>query len=124
MRLADFGWLMTGVVLNSLAQLALKMATGTTGVIEGTRRGVWVASQQLAASLAFWLALTAYGLSVAAWVIGLSRVPVSQAYPVLSVGYIITALLALIVLGESIGPARWAGIGLIIAGVLLVSRSH
>ena len=124
MRLADFSWLMTGVVLNSFAQLGLKMATQTTGVIEGTRRGMWLAGQQLATSVAFWLALTAYGLSVAVWVVGLSRTPVSQAYPVLSVGYIIAALLAWIVLGESVSLARWGGIALIIAGVLLVSRSH
>jgi len=124
MRLADFSWLMSGVVLNSLAQLALKAATQTTGAIEGTRRGLWLASQQLTTSVAFWLALACYGLSVAVWVVGLSRLPVSQAYPVLSVGYIITALLAWITLGESVSLARWSGIGLIIAGVVLVSRSH
>jgi uncharacterized membrane protein len=45
----------------------------------------------------------------------------SQAYPVLSIGYIIAALLAWGVLGETISLARWAGIGLIIAGVMLVS---
>ena len=124
MRLTDFGWLLSGVVLNSCAQLGLKMATGTTGVIAGTRQGLWLAGQQLAANAAFWLALTCYGLSVIVWVVGLSRVPVSQAYPILSLGYIIAALLAYIVLGEAVGLARWAGIGLIIAGVLLVSRSQ
>jgi multidrug transporter EmrE-like cation transporter len=123
MRPADFGWLMSGVVLNSFAQLGLKMATQATGAIEGTPRGVWVASQQLATSVAFWLALTAYGLSVAVWMVGLSRLPVSQAYPVLSLGYIIAALLAWAMLGESINVTRWAGIGLIIAGVCFVSRS-
>jgi len=125
MKLADFGWLLSGAALNSLAQLGLKMATTTTtGPIEGTGRGMWLASQQLATSLAFWLALASYGMSVVVWIVGLSRLPVSQAYPVLSVGYIITALLAWITLHESIGLARWVGIGLIIAGVLIVSRSQ
>jgi multidrug transporter EmrE-like cation transporter len=124
MKLADFGWLLSGVALNSLAQLGLKMATTTTGPIEGTGRGLWLAGQQLATSLAFWLALAAYGMSVMVWIVGLSRLPVSQAYPVLSVGYIITALLAWITLHESITLTRWAGIGLIIAGVLLISRSQ
>ena len=123
MRPADLGWLMSGVVLNSFAQLGLKMATQCTGVIEGTPRGMWIAGHQLATSVAFWLALTAYGLSVAAWVVGLSRLPVSQAYPVLSLGYIIAALLAWAMLGESINVTRWAGIGLIIVGVFFVSRS-
>ena len=124
MRIADLGWLLTGVALNSVAQLGLKTATRTTGVIDGTPDAMWVAGQQLATSLALWIALTCYGLSVAAWIVGLSRVPVSQAYPILSVGYIVTALLAWITLGESVTAARWAGIGLIVVGVLLVARSQ
>ena len=124
MRVADLGWLLTGVALNSFAQLGLKAATRTTGVIEGSPGALWLAGRELAAVFAFWLALTCYVISVFVWIVGLSRVPVSQAYPVLSVGYIITALLACMILGESITVERWAGIGLIIAGVLLVSRSH
>jgi len=123
MKFTDFGWLLSGVVLNSFAQLGLKMATNTTGAIAGTQQGMWLAAQQLAASVAFWLALTCYVLSVAVWVVGLSRLPVSQAYPVLSLGYILAAVLAWIVLGETVSLARWSGIGLIVAGVLLVSRS-
>ena len=124
MRIADLSWLLTGVALNSFAQLGLKTATRTTGVIEGTPGAIGLAGQQLAMSFAFWLALTCYALSVVVWIVGLSRVPVSQAYPVLSVGYILTALLAWLTLGESVTAVRWAGIGLIIVGVLLVSRSH
>jgi multidrug transporter EmrE-like cation transporter len=121
MRLADFGWLMTGVTLNAVAQLALKNATGTTGAIDGTRQGLWTAAQQLTANVSFWLALLAYAISVAVWIVGLSRVPVSQAYPVLSVGYVITALLAWMLFGETVSVERWAGIGLIMVGVILVS---
>jgi drug/metabolite transporter (DMT)-like permease len=124
MRVADFGWLLGGVVLNALAQLGLKVATETTGVIDGSWRGLNLAAQQLAGSAAFWLALAAYGISVGVWIVGLSRLPLSQAYPVLSVGYIIAALLAWFVLGETISLERWAGIGLIIAGVLLVSGTR
>jgi multidrug transporter EmrE-like cation transporter len=124
MKAADLGWLLAGVMLNALAQLGLKTATASTGVISGSWRAVRIAGQQLAANGAFWLALAAYGVSVAVWTIGLSRLPVSQAYPVLSVGYIVTALLAWAFLGETISLARWSGIGLIVAGVLLVSRSH
>ncbi len=124
MRLTDFCWLMTGVLLNALAQLGLKWATGSTGVIEGSWRSFWNAGQQLAGNLYFWLALVAYGISVMVWIVGLSRLPVSQAYPVLSVGYVIAAFLAWMLFGETIGFERWAGIGLIICGVVLVSRSH
>lgn len=124
MKLADFGWLLGGVALNSFAQLGLKMATAATGPIASTGRAMRIAGQQLASTAVFWLALTCYALSVALWVVGLSRLPVSQAYPVLSLGYLITALLAWAILHETISVTRWTGIGLIIAGVLLVARSH
>ena len=121
MKVADFGWLLMGVILNALAQLGLKMATATTGAIEGNWRGMNLAARDLSASPAFWLALAAYGVSVVVWIVGLSRLPLSQAYPVLSIGYIIAALLAWGILGETISVARWTGIALIIAGVLLVT---
>lgn len=53
----------------------------------------------------------------------LSRANVSLVLPLTAIDYIVVALLAQAVLGEAVTPARWAGIGLIAAGVLLVSRS-
>lgn len=124
MRLVDFGWLMAGVILNACAQLGLKSATTRTGAIEGNWQDFWNAGQQLLGNASLWLALGAYGVSVLVWIVGLSRLPVSQAYPVLSVGYVITALLAWFLFGEVVSFARWAGIALIIAGVVLVSRAN
>jgi multidrug transporter EmrE-like cation transporter len=123
MRVTDFGWLLLGVALNAAAQLGLKAATRATGVIRVDGAGLWRSGMELAANTPFWLALCAYGVSVLVWTIGLSRVPVSQAYPVLSLGYIVTALAAWITLGEIISPTRWVGIGVIMVGVWLVVRS-
>jgi drug/metabolite transporter (DMT)-like permease len=53
----------------------------------------------------------------------LSRAEVSQLLPLTALDYIVVALLAHWLLGESVTPARWAGIGLIVAGVALVSRT-
>ena len=53
----------------------------------------------------------------------LSRADVSQLLPMTALDYIVVALLAQWVLGEIITPARWAGIGLIVIGVALVSRT-
>jgi multidrug transporter EmrE-like cation transporter len=123
MRVTDGGWLLLGVALNAAAQLGLKAATRATGVISIDGAGLWRSGVTLAASTPFWLAICAYGMSVIVWTIGLSRVPVSQAYPVLSLGYIVTALAAWFMLGEAIPPTRWLGIGVIMAGVWLVVRS-
>jgi drug/metabolite transporter (DMT)-like permease len=53
----------------------------------------------------------------------LSRADVSKILPMTAVDYIVVAILAQVVLGELVTPGRWAGIGLIVAGVYLVSRT-
>jgi drug/metabolite transporter (DMT)-like permease len=70
-----------------------------------------------------WAALGCYGLSVIVWVVGLSRVPVSQAYPLLSLGYVINVGLAWWLLGETPNAMRVAGIAVIVFGVVLVAKS-
>ncbi|MCP4924144.1 MAG: 4-amino-4-deoxy-L-arabinose transferase, partial [bacterium] len=47
--------------------------------------------------------LTCYVLSVAIWIMALSRVEVSFAYPILSVGYVVVALAGFFFLEESLG---------------------
>jgi drug/metabolite transporter (DMT)-like permease len=53
----------------------------------------------------------------------LSRADVSLVLPMTAVDYIVVALLAQALLGEVVTPGRWAGIGLIVIGVALVSRT-
>jgi drug/metabolite transporter (DMT)-like permease len=78
---------------------------------------------ELIAVPSLWFALSAYGLSVVVWLVGLSWVPVSQAYPLLSMGYVINIGLAWWLLGEVPNAQRVIGIGIIVAGVVLVARS-
>jgi len=54
----------------------------------------------------------------------LSRADVSLVLPLTAVDYIVVAVLAQYMLGETVTPARWAGMGLIVAGVGLLSRTH
>jgi drug/metabolite transporter (DMT)-like permease len=122
-KLVDFSFLFCGVVLNAFAQLGLKAATRVTGPLatgDGTfvRRGL-----ELLAVPSLWLAVGAYGLSLLVWIVGLSRVPVSQAYPMLSLGYVLNIGLAWWLLGELPNLQRVAGVGVILFGVVLVARS-
>jgi multidrug transporter EmrE-like cation transporter len=61
-------------------------------------------------------------LSVVIWIGALSRTPVSVAYPMLSIGYIVNALAAWYLFSEVLTPTRIAGIAVIIVGVVLVTR--
>jgi drug/metabolite transporter (DMT)-like permease len=53
----------------------------------------------------------------------LSRADVSLVLPLTAVDYIVVAFLAQYMLGEVVTPIRWAGMGLIVAGVGLLSRT-
>jgi multidrug transporter EmrE-like cation transporter len=50
-------------------------------------------------------------------------VQVSIAYPMLSIGYVLNAVAAWYLFGESVSPMRLAGIGIIVVGVYIVARS-
>jgi drug/metabolite transporter (DMT)-like permease len=123
LRLTDFSILFCGVLLNALAQLGLKAATRVSGPLIPSDAGIWSRSLTLLTVPSLWFALCAYGLSVIVWLVGLSRVPVSQAYPLLSLGYVINIGLAWWLLGEVPNVQRVAGIGVIVLGVVMVARS-
>ncbi|HKT71648.1 MAG TPA: EamA family transporter [Steroidobacteraceae bacterium] len=123
MKMTDFAVLFTGVLLNALAQLGLKAATRVTGPLLAADGATLERARQLASVPSLWLALGAYGISVVVWIVGLSRVPVGQAYPMLSLGYVINLGLAWWLLGEVPTTQRIVGVAIIIAGVVVVTRS-
>ena len=123
MRPIDFAVLSFGVLLNAFAQLGLKAATRVTGPLIVPGGGTWNRALELLTVPSLWFALSAYGLSVVVWLVGLSRVPVSQAYPMLSMGYVINIGLAYWLLNEVPTAQRVIGIAVIVVGVVLVARS-
>jgi drug/metabolite transporter (DMT)-like permease len=123
MTLSDFSILFCGVLLNALAQLGLKAATNATGPLVAVHGALLRRSLELLSVPWLWAALGCYGLSVVVWLVGLSRVPVSQAYPLLSLGYVINVGLAWWLLAEVPNVQRVLGIAVIVGGVVLVARS-
>jgi multidrug transporter EmrE-like cation transporter len=115
--------LITGVLLNAAAQLLLKGGTNRLGVIT-LNADNWAPMLVRMASEGYFITGAAfYAVSLVVWIVGLSRVPVSVAYPMLSIGYIVNALAAHYLFGEAVTTARWLGIGFIVVGVYLVARS-
>lgn len=123
MSAVTFALLMTGVLLNAAAQLLLKAGTNAVGRFEFTAANVLPVGMKLALEPHIAGGLACYVVSVAVWIVGLSRVPVSIAYPMLSVGYIVNALAAWYLFGESLTAQKLAGIAFIVCGVFLVARS-
>ena len=67
--------------------------------------------------------LVAFGLSSVFWLVVLSRMELSLVYPMVSVAYVIVALISWYFFKENLSVLRWAGIAAIIFGVILISRS-
>ena len=123
MNATSFSLLMTGVLLNAGAQLLLKAGTNSVGVFEFSRDNLVPVGWRLATEPHIVGGLACYVISVVVWVLALSRVEVSIAYPLLSIGYVVNAIAAWYLFGEAVTPMRLAGIGIIIVGVCLVARS-
>ena len=123
MNAITFSLLMTGVLLNAGAQLLLKAGTNSVGVFEFSRDNILPVGWKLATEPHIVGGLGCYVISVVIWVMALSRVEVSIAYPLLSVGYVVNALAAWYLFGEAVTPMRLTGIGVIIIGVYMVARS-
>jgi multidrug transporter EmrE-like cation transporter len=124
MSFMTWALILTGVGLNAAAQLLLKVATRPLAHFSDfnadTLSGAVVI---LFKSPPFWAGMVCYAASVCVWLAALSKAPVSTAYPMLSLGYVVVAAVSVLWLGESMGPAKVLGIALICAGVILVSRS-
>jgi multidrug transporter EmrE-like cation transporter len=118
-----FSLLMLGVLLNAAAQLLLKAGTTSVGAFAFSMENLGPVGFRLATSPHILGGLGCYVVSVVVWILALSRVPVSVAYPMLSVGYVVNAVAAWYLFGESITAQKLVGIAFIIGGVYLVARS-
>ena len=68
--------------------------------------------------------LLIFVLSAAVWLVVLSRASLSFAYPFASLTYVLILLFDRLILDQPISGLRYAGVALIIAGLLLISRTH
>lgn len=123
MTLSAFALILTGVLLNAVAQLALKASVTEMGAIQMSMGNIMPVTLRLASEPWLWVGLFCYGISVIVWILALSRVDVSIAYPMLSIGYVVNAFAAWALFGEMLSAGRIAGIGIIIIGVYVLGRS-
>jgi multidrug transporter EmrE-like cation transporter len=115
--------ILLGVLLNAGAQLLLKEGTRRMGYFDFNWVNLIPVSLQAAANPFILGGLASYVISVVVWIMVLSRVDVSFAYPMLSVGYIVNAAAAAYLFQEELSMTRMSGIVTIMAGVYLITRS-
>jgi drug/metabolite transporter (DMT)-like permease len=123
MNLVSFSLIFTGVMLNAAAQILMKAGTKVIGHFEFSAANILPIGWKLVTEWHIITALFCYGISVVVWILALSRVPVSIAFPMLSMAYVVNAIAAWYLLGEPFSPTKLAGMGVIIVGVIIISRA-
>jgi multidrug transporter EmrE-like cation transporter len=119
-----FALILCGVLLNAGAQLFLKAGMGQIGHFDFNMANIWPISLKVMGNLPIITGLSMYVMSVVVWLLVLSRVQVSFAYPMLSIGYVVNAFAANYFFGEPLTSVRMLGIFIIISGVYLVAQSN
>jgi multidrug transporter EmrE-like cation transporter len=123
LTLPTFLLILCGVLLNAAAQLLLKAGVAPLGALSVGWDTLLPTAARVLMQVPIIAGLACYGVSVGVWIVGLSRVEVSLAYPMLSLGYVVNAVAAWWLFGEALGPMRLAGMLLILAGVFVMYRS-
>jgi multidrug transporter EmrE-like cation transporter len=121
MNASTFTMIVTGVLLNAAAQLLLKAGANRTGPLTLEALALPANLRELFLSGPVFAGIFCYVLSVGVWLVALTRVEVSVAYPMLSLGYVVNALAAWLLFGEALTLSRLAGILVILAGVYLLA---
>ncbi|MCW0235160.1 MAG: EamA family transporter [Ferrovibrio sp.] len=69
------------------------------------------------------IGLMLYGTAAFSYMYALRRIPVSIAFPSVSLSYVLVALLGFWLYGEALTMSKLAGIALVCAGVFLITRT-
>jgi drug/metabolite transporter (DMT)-like permease len=119
--LKDILLIVFSVLLASLGQLVLKLGMIKVGRISSFASAPSMIFAALLSPIVLG-GLALFGISALAWMVVLSRVKLSIAYPMVSLGYIVAVVFAWRIFHEPIKPVTIAGCLTIILGVFLISR--
>lgn len=110
------------IILGSLGQISLKYGLFQIGLIS-PRDMFFSKFFNIIFQPFIFLGILLYAFSMFLWLVALSKLELSFAYPLLSIGYIIVAILSFIIFKENITLIRWTGIILIVIGCILLTKS-
>lgn len=123
MSFRTFLLILLSVSISALAQVALKRGMSSSTVQIVLERGELLQKVlTIGTSPMVVVGIALYGLGAMVWLLVLARVDVSQAYPFVGLGFVITLGFGVLVLGEIVTVARLIGIGLVAAGIIFLSQ--
>lgn len=106
-----------GALLVTVSELLMRK--GASDQVEGAVG--WLGVGALASGWT-WAGIVTYVLSFLSWIYVLRFVPLGIAYALINVAHVLIPLAAWVFLHEQVSARRWAGIGLVVCGILLVLK--
>lgn len=112
------------IVFGAVGQILMKNGMSQVGEIGGLTKLINMNTVLLMFTNTYVISgLVLYAMAAFLWLGALSNLNVSFMYPLLSLGYVLTAILGLMFLQEHVTWLRWSGIGLVIMGCFLILRT-
>jgi multidrug transporter EmrE-like cation transporter len=116
-------YILSSISLSVLAQILLKKGMTKVSMFSvDTSNSFFPLLKSVIFNSSIIFGFSAYFLSAGIWLLVLSKVDVSKAYPFVSLGFIGTMVCAYIFLQEPITPQKIAGTLLVLAGVIVISK--
>jgi multidrug transporter EmrE-like cation transporter len=123
-RFVSLGLLLVSVSFAVVGQLTLKSAMDSVGRIGRADIGsLGQTVLKAAKEPKLWVGLFLFGISAVFWLVVLSRVRLSVAYPLVGISYIIIVALARFLLHEHVPGLRWVGVVIIALGIVVIGFS-
>jgi multidrug transporter EmrE-like cation transporter len=112
--------LLVAISLGTVGQIMLK--SGLTQLPPNAPTSVVLLS--VVQNLRVFLGFACYGLSSLVYLIALKRLPLSYAYPMVALSYVLVVGLSWKLFGEAIPPLRLVALGVILVGVVTLALSY
>jgi undecaprenyl phosphate-alpha-L-ara4N flippase subunit ArnE len=115
--------LLTAMVVESFAQMALKVGSAGGPKILAPRFRDFACRFQFSSSARTWIlaGVLFYILEICFYTLALNCLEVTVAFPLGSLCFVGVAILSKLFLGEAVGSIRWLGVGCILAGTVFLA---
>ncbi len=122
MTTLTLSFILISVFLSVVAQILLKHGMSNSSVQAALNSDAFTAGITIFTNISVVAGLAAYVSSAGIWLLVLSKIDVSKAYPFVGIGFIGTMMFAYWFLNEPLTLTKVIGTLLVLVGVLLISQ--
>ncbi|MFH1613155.1 MAG: EamA family transporter [bacterium] len=115
-------YVIVSIMIAIIGQILLKIGIDKIGKLEISLAKLFPLIIKIFFNPFIIIGLMFYAVGAFTWILALSKVPISLAYPLLSISYVIIVGVSSIFFHEHVSLMRWIGVGIIILGVTLIAQ--